>query len=81
MAHNLPPQVGILDVSETNHFKVFLPLRLLHTLPFEIHPGFFYYTQGTDVADIAGSQGGDKEVEGRPTTSVWFPGAVLGTYQ
>lgn len=35
MSHSLPPQVKILAVFETNHFKAFLSLHLLLPLSFE----------------------------------------------
>lgn len=78
MAHSLPPQVEILAVSETNHFKAFLSLHLLLPLPFEIHPASSYYAQGAGMMGIAGGHGGDEEVESRATTSVWLPGGCAG---
>lgn len=79
MAHSLPPQVEILAVSETNHFKAFLSLHLLLPLPFEIHPASSYYAQGAGMMGIAGGHGGDEEVESRATTSVWLPGGWIPT--
>lgn len=64
-----------MDVSETSHFRAFLPFSSATPPPLETPLNFFYYAQGADIMWIAG---GHIQVGDRAAASVWLPGAVVG---